>query len=226
MVSPPVSGFGHAVEQGDKHTDGAEQPGDRVGDGIADMHWRPVGGAANRREAGIGLSDPREARTLRQRPGLAVAGNPEHDQVGIQFLQHVRSQAVALQRAGPEVLGQYVDLGDQLPEQILAFVLAQIEGNALLVAVGDLPPKRHAVLVRRQGSQGVADPRQFHLDHLGAEIGKQAAGHGCGDYRGNIENAHALEGHSRVFGHDVIPSRSIDAAARSRSARFLFRSGC
>ena len=98
-----------------------------------------------------------------------------------------------VQRAGAEILDQHVVVRDQLAEQRLAVGLAQVERDAPLVAVGDLPPQRHAVLVRREPPQRIAGAGHFHLQHFRAEIGEQGRGKGAGDHGRDVEHAEARE---------------------------------
>jgi len=57
--------------------------------------------------------------------------------------------------------GYVVRTSTELGEQLAAGCLAQVQRDALLVAIGDLPPQRRTLLMRRQRPQRVAGARQL-----------------------------------------------------------------
>lgn len=98
-------------------------------------------------------------------------------------MQDVGAETVSFEGARSEVFNQDVELRNQRFEDFLARLLADVQGDALLVAVGDLPPERFAVLVRGQCAQWIVAIGKFDLDHIGAVIGKQSTRHWRRDQR-------------------------------------------
>jgi crotonobetainyl-CoA:carnitine CoA-transferase CaiB-like acyl-CoA transferase len=82
---------------------------------------RAVGLARGVGERGHRLGHGAEPGPVGVRPGLAVAGHPQHHQSGVLGQQHRRGiEPQPLQRAGPEVLDQHVGLPHQGAFAVLA----------------------------------------------------------------------------------------------------------
>jgi hypothetical protein len=154
---------------------------------------RAVRLAGQIRQAAHRLEDAREAGALGVRPGLAEAGDAQHNQPRIGGEQRVGVEAPALQRAGAEVLHQHVEVFDQLQEQRAPLGLAHVQRDAALAAVADLPVQRHAFLHRRQRAQRVAAVWQLQLHDLGAVVGAQRGRERRREHGGHVEDADARE---------------------------------
>ena len=121
-----------------------------------------------------GLGNGAEAGAVAQRPRLAEARHPKHDQARVQFRQHLPAQTPALQRAGPEILDKHIRVPDQRPQRLGAVRLLQVQHDRALVARRHLPPEPDAVLAMPHAAQRVA-ARVLHLDDVGPEV----AQNGC-----------------------------------------------
>ena len=201
-----------AMPQRRQDADAAIQPGEQVGHRHADLLRQPVGLAGQAHDAAHRLDQAVVARPRRIRPGLAEAGDRAVDQPRKPGMQLLVAQAVFRQRADLEVLHQDVAAGDQLQRDLLAFRLADIQRDRLLVAVD--ADEIGAFLVpgidrRREAARVVAGARPLDLDHVGAQVGQHLrAGRPC-QHTGQVENAQALQGTRRLgpgrFGHIASP---------------------
>ncbi|MCY1529972.1 hypothetical protein D9M68_651450 [compost metagenome] len=133
------------------------------------------------------LEDPRKAGPFRVWSVLSEAGHAQDDQVRLERPQHLLGQAPTVQRARPEVLDQYIELGQQPLEKIHAFRNAQVQCAEAFASLGGLPPYASAVLERRERAHAVAFARQFQLEHIGAVVGEQRGGEGAGQDRGDVQ---------------------------------------
>src|SRR5690606_40942155 len=84
---------------------------------------------------------PRKAGPLAIRPRLPKARQTHHDQTWIDAMQSLDIQTPAIQAAGTKVLDQHIKTRNQLQENFPAAWLAYIQGDALLAAIGHLPPQ-------------------------------------------------------------------------------------
>ncbi len=146
-----------------------------------------VDGSAHR------LADPSVSGTLRVRRLLPEPGNAKHDQVRLCLLEPVDSQLPALERAGPEVLDQDVGKRDEPEQDLPATSLTEIEREGALVAAGDLPPERDALVPGAQRANGVAASRVLDLDHVGSEVAQQRAGERPGHHVAEVEDANVRQ---------------------------------
>ena len=66
----------------------------------------------------------------------------------------------------------------------------QVEGDAALVAAGQLPPQRHAVagVAPAHAPHGVAGAGPLDLDHVGAEVGEVAGARRAGEHGGEVDD--------------------------------------
>ena len=143
------------------------------------------------------------------------------DDARVDLLQHVIAEAEPLNRAGREVLGEYVGLFDQLLDELHALFSLQIDRRGFLVRVQDLEIERIR-LVRiggRDAPPGIAALRVFDFDDLGAEPGQ---GFGAGRSRlelGQIDDPNAFQAVKRR----VISTHSLRLLHGGNSPEFLIR---
>ena len=71
-------------------------------------------------QATHGLADHAEARPVLVGAGLAIAGDAQHDEPGIQRRQGLVIESPAFEGAGAKVLDQDIGLPDQAAHDILA----------------------------------------------------------------------------------------------------------
>ena len=135
------------------------------------------------------LADRAIARALGIGPGLAVARDAHHDDAGVDFGQPVVAQVPPLHRAGAEILDQDVGPRDQTVDDVLAFLLARVDGDRFLVAGEHREPQRLAVrLLRPPFAHRIAPAGLLELDHLGAEICQQLAAKRPGDELAHLQH--------------------------------------
>src|ERR1051325_6938838 len=135
------------------------------------------------------------------------------DQLRIQICQLVVLEAEALSRRGPEVLDQDIGGFEQREQNLPALRLAEIEGEALLVAIERAKARAIALVLRIAAAVGVAFARQLDFDDLAAEIAEQAAGVGSGDVAPHVDRRRSFE---RAVDHLIFRK----AFSGSRSRRF------
>ena len=130
-------------------------------------------------------------------PACAEAAVRHVDDVGLDRLQLLVGEAQAREHAGGEVLGDDVGDGDELAQQLLAALGAQVERDAELLdvvvveAAADLDA---APLVdeRRRAAQDVPRAlahRVLDADHLGAERGEEPGGARAGELPAEVADA-------------------------------------
>jgi hypothetical protein len=128
------------------------------------------------------------------RPRLAVAGNADEDEAGVDLLELVEAQPPLLERPGPEVLDDGVALGDEVEQELLALLRAEVQGDAALVARDQRPPQRLAVeVLLTPAPHRVRPVRRLDLDDLGAEVGDQPAGEWAREQRSQLDDANPLQ---------------------------------
>ena len=103
----------------------------------------------------------------------------------------------ALQYAGAEVVENDIGLGHEGVEGLAAFLGAEIERDAPLVAieteeVGALTIEE----IRAQLARGVPRARLLDLDDVGAEVGQEPACERPPKDGGELEDADVLQGHA------------------------------
>src|SRR5262249_30832692 len=112
----------------------------------------------------------------------------------VDLLHPLEAEIPALERSGAEVLGDDVGVADELEQELLAALRAQVERDALLVAGLDGPPERAAFVA---GLAPLADRvgagRVLDLDDLRAQVAEQAAGEWSGEQRAELDQPHAGE---------------------------------
>jgi len=140
--------------------------------------------------------------------GLAEAGDRAEHQPRIERQQCRRVQTVAGQVADLVVLDHHVRATGQFPDQVLALGTGDVDADRALVAVrAQVVGRLGGVLavailqVGRPPPSGVIAPRMaafgwaFDLDDVGAEVGQGLRAPGPGQHAGEIQDAHALQGH-------------------------------
>ena len=139
--------------------------------GRAGRHRRAAREAGEVSEPAEGMGDAGEARPLAVGPGLAVAGDPQHDEARIGSRQFVIAEAPALHCAGAEVLAHDIRIRREPPEQGRPFRRAQVERDRPLVARLAQPGEG---AVGAGARRAVAPPGiacgLFDLDDLRAEL--------------------------------------------------------
>ncbi|MCY1217566.1 hypothetical protein D9M72_294830 [compost metagenome] len=171
----------------------AEQAGNHVPHRVVHMHRPALRGARQVGEAAPGFKDAGKARSRRIGPGLAEAGQPQHDQLRVGRVQRVEIQPPARQRAGAEVLDQHIELRQQAQEDLAPARRAHVERDAALAAVGHLPVQGVVLGNRLQPAQRIAAVGQFQLDHIGAHVGTQRGGKRAGHHGGHVEDAQSAQ---------------------------------
>ena len=148
------------------------------------------------------LGDRGEAGALRVRAGLPVAGDARDHEPRVRLEQLLGAEVPALERAGPEVLGEDVGVLDEREQQRLPLLGAQVERAAALVPRLDGPPERPALVA---GLAPVAErvrlARRLDLDDLGAHVAEQPPGERAGEQ------------------HPELDRRGCPRAARARAGR-------
>ena len=142
------------------------------------------------REAGERLHDRIGAAGLRQRPGLAEAGDRAVDQTRVGRAHCVVAEAQALDHAAAEVLHEHVAGAEQLHALRPALGRLQVDDHALLVHVHRQVVGAHPALGRHHPARAVAG-RRLDLDHLGAEHAEQGAGPRTGGHDAHVHHAQA-----------------------------------
>ena len=111
---------------------------------------------------------------------------------GLRLVQHLRADAPALQRAGPEVLDHHVGVGGQGAEDLLPLRGREVQRDGPLVAAEHLPPQADAVALGAVAARRVA-ARVLDLDHVGAEVAEHRGGERPGEEGGDVEDLESLE---------------------------------
>ena len=202
-----------------QHTDHAVQRGQRVAQAHARAHRHPAGLAHQVAQAAHRFGHHCEAGQVAVRAGLAVAADAQHDQPGVLSRQRLVAQSPFLQRAGLEVLDQHIGLGGQTARVGAAFVGAQVQHHALLVAALHLPPHAGALVQHPPLAQRVAVAGRLDLDDLGAEVGQGLAGKRPGDQLAEFQHLQTGQRAGRWGGRWVGVCHGSCIVARSRCQR-------
>ena len=189
-----------------RHPVGQEEGGQRRG---------AVGLPRHVGEAAHGFGQRAESRTIAGRSAAAEPAHVQHDDPRIGGAHRLVVEAPTGQRAGAVVHHHDIADGQQSVEQLLAVLIAQVEGDALLVAAHALPEQTDAVLHVTPGAQRVTGTRLLHLDHLGAELPEGGGHHGTGGQGRRVDDADAAQ---REVGRIRHAARLRDARARGARA--------
>jgi len=110
-------------------------------------------------------------------------------------VQPLPAEVPFLERAGPEVLEQEVGLCGELEQEGLAFRLAQVERDRLLVARDHRPPERRvARLLPAPDSHRVALARRLDLDDLGPKVAEQLTAERASQQGAQLEHPQVSQG--------------------------------
>jgi hypothetical protein len=149
------------------------------GDGQAHRHRRIAGASSQPKEARACLRE--EVLTRQSCPGplLAVARDRAVDDAGVERADVVEAEALPLDHARAEVLHHHVGLRHEVAQERAVPLVAEVRGEALLVAVDGVEEAVGAAdLCVRQVERAaeVALARPLDLDNAGAEIGELERG--------------------------------------------------
>jgi hypothetical protein len=137
-----------------KHSsEGPEQARNAVGKADWRQCRRSVRLPGHMRETAERLCERTKARASRVGSGLPETGDADDDQPRIDRGQRVGAETPRRHRSGPEILDEDIRCRDQLAERFLTCGLLEVERDAPLVPVDDLPPQRLAVLLAPEVAQ-------------------------------------------------------------------------
>ena len=190
-IDCPLAGYLALAERG-QCADGCVERGDAVYQREARPDGRAVREAGHRHHPAERLPYGVEPHPVAVGAVLAVGGDVDHDDPGVEPLEDVVAEAHLLDGAGPEVLEEDVGHPDQIAQHLLALVGPEVDREALLPAVvldpvGALPPHHRAV-----GPALVAVQR-LDLYHLGAQAGEHQRAPGPGLVASQVEHAYAFQ---------------------------------
>src|SRR5262249_42737628 len=159
------------------------------------------------------LDDEIHAGLLRQRSARAEGGDRAVDQPRVLGVQRLPAEAVPIHDARTEVLDQHVGAAHQAPHQRRAGLLADVDGEAALVAVQALEVEPADLRRKAARSVGVADavaaPRLLDLDDVGAHVAEERRAPGPRRLMAHVDDADARErspGGSFVHACRAVPS--------------------
>ena len=173
--------------------------GDEVGVGAVG----PGGGAARpagqRLEAGDTGGEVSEARQVAPRTGLPQQAARDHHEVGLQPAQRLPAEAVALDHARCERLGDHVRPSREVESDLATLVAREIEGDAQLVGVRALETAgplhvRMVELVGRNHPQRVRSRGRLDVHDLGPVVGEHPGRARAREHPEEVEDLHSLEG--------------------------------
>src|SRR6267378_3691601 len=198
----PLSGDVSLVERGQCADRGVQRSG-AVDDRDAGANRRHALVAGDHGDAGHGLADGVVADLLAVGTELPVRGDVDHDDAGVQRLQRVVPEAHLLDGPRPEVLHEHVRDLDQLTQDCLPFVLAQVHAEALLTAVV-LDPVRALLADPRPVIPSFLAPQALDLDDFRAQTSEDLGAAGSCLMPPQIDHADTVQGPSAVC-HGVAP---------------------
>ena len=161
----------------------------------ANDHGRFGAGAASLgdRDPAHGLADRVEGRLGRLGALGPEAGGAGGDDARVDGGEGLVIEPEALHRAGPEVVGHDIRLGDKPIDDLAALVGACVDGEGALVAVEGLEVGAPAVGLQAKAAAKVAIRGLLHFDHVGAKVGKQDGRERPLLVTGEIEDADSIE---------------------------------
>ncbi|OGA02167.1 MAG: hypothetical protein A3I00_02555 [Betaproteobacteria bacterium RIFCSPLOWO2_02_FULL_64_12] len=217
-----------AARERRQHRDCGVHPGHEIEDRNPDFHGTAAGPAVllpgDAHQSAHRLDEEIVGHLWRLGTGLAETGDRAIDQAGIDFRQIGITELVSRQRAGLEVLQQYIRALRERPHDALAFGLLQNDGDRAFAPIGCQVIAGLARLrsvprleVRRSPGPGiVASTRALDLDGVGTEIGEQLPGPRSGHHAAEIENSN-MGKRPRPFG--APRAGAVRAAVGSRALR-------
>ena len=169
-----------AIEQRHQHAIDDVHAGRGIDDGDAAFR-RLFLGAVDREKSGLALHQQVVGLLLAIGAAAAIAGNVAGDQAGEARRQRRRIEPEPFCGARCEILQEHIRLRQQRVKHALALAAFDVEGEALLGAVGPgelaRHPVHHVIIVAAE----VALARPLDLDHPRAPVGEMPAGKGCCD---------------------------------------------
>jgi hypothetical protein len=146
-------------------------------DADSDPHRRQRGGAGRVirqvAKASDGLANDAKGCAITIRAVLPKIGNMRHDEIGPRSFERLHAQAKLLELSGPEIFNQRVAAGNKAKHDGSGLRMLEVERHRTLVASVQRPPERLPVDLLAPLPHRIA-ARRLDLDHLGAEVGKQA----------------------------------------------------
>ncbi len=202
-VDPLAAAGAAAVVQGHHDGERRHQAAVRVARAHAEIDRRLTGLAEAGHQTGQRLHRHVERR-LGDGAEAAVAGVGRVDEPRVDGAQLVIAEVPTLQQLDAHVGEEDVRFLGEAVQHLAAFLLLQIDGDALLVAVDDqeiLVPVRHRQrLDAAHAAALIAAVRPLDLDHLGAEIGEVLRRHRSLEPDGQIDDANPFQRlHKRLF---------------------------
>ncbi len=140
-----------------------------------------------------------------QRPLAAETGNAAVDQTRKARLHNrLVAQPPLFHRAGLEVLHQDVGARQEAQQHLATLLLAQVEGDAALVAVHADEVGGVVVVERRPPVAHLVALRRLDLDHVGAVVGEDLGAVRPAQHAGQVDHLQPLQGAAgRGLGHRV-----------------------
>ena len=182
--------------QGGEDADRAPHSGAHVDDRSAHPHRGTALLAGDAHDPPAGLHQGVVAGVLAQRPPVAEGPEVAIDQTSVLLRQLRRSEAVALDGSGAQVLYHDVDVGHAEPAKprALRFVL-EIDGDPALVTIEGLEERGAAVGKQLSPlARVVTGARTLHLEHVRAEGGEEPRRVGRGHAAAELHHPDSREG--------------------------------
>lgn len=170
-----------------------EHAAQRVAEGQRGSRWRPTAESVQGSHPADGLRHRGVPRPLAVRPGLAVRGHPREDEAGIALGQHVIAESPSFQGPGSEALHHHVGGVGRTQEQLTAFVLAQIQRHATLVARVHGPEVVTVLFGLPPFAERIGPVRRLDLDDVCAVVGQQTAAERPRDQGAELEHPQAVQ---------------------------------
>ena len=172
--------------------DGGVKGRNSVDEGKVVLDRRAVWGAVQRHHAAEGLAYGVEADSVPMRPGLAVGRYVDHYDLAVQLVQRLIAETHAIYGPGTEVLEEQVRDLHKVTQDVLASLVPQIDGQALLAGVVLDPVGALAV------DDGAVAPafvalEPFDFDDLSAHAGEHEGAPGTGLVAAKVQQPDALE---------------------------------
>ena len=189
--------------QGQHYAQGRPHAGDGIAHIVAHHLGAAFGGAGHHHPAAHTLYAGVVGRPVgvgaAAAGAVAVAGDAGVHQAGVDGAELVVAEAQPGQGAGAPVVQQDIGNAQHIFEGALSRRVAQVQGNALFVAVdaqvaGADAGAVGAVDVGVVGAGAVAAAGAFNFDDLGAHIGQNEGAEGAGHDVGGVQDAQAGQG--------------------------------
>ncbi len=197
------AGLPGPVDRGE-HPDQAEHAGDRVSGRTAPQHWFAVGIARKVRESRGLLSRVGEADVVPPGAGRSERRERDHHQPRVDLTQRLVAEAELRHDARRVILGEHVGRDQQLPQDLSSARLAQVEREAVFVAVHRIEDRRElicrAVLGRLDGLPGTPETpwiesmRRLDLDDLRSHVAERLSHRRASPELGEVQDAQPAEG--------------------------------